>query len=147
MGMYTKVNLIIKIKKDVPLNVKQIIESMFECCDLEDMVARGIELPNHKFFKDERRVWFPMSSGSYYFTGTTNSNLYYRDVDDKMVLHIDTDFKNYDDEIELFLDWIRPYIDASEYSFLGYSLFESDANPTLYFYTKKEILQFINDNI
>ena len=44
-------------------------------------------------------------------------------VDNQMVLHIDTDFKNYADENE----------------FLGYSRYEEDYNPTLYFFKTKKL--------
>ena len=94
-----------------------------------------------------RRVWFPNSCGSYYFTGTANSNIQYRNIDKEIVLHIDTDFKNYGDEIEYFLDWIAPYIDAYDNEFLGYSRCEETNNPTLYFFKDKKIVSFVNKNV
>lgn len=147
MGMYTKINIIIKLKKETPKNIIEVIECMFNGYDIEDMNACGVEIPKHDFFENDRRVWFPKSCGSYYFTGTANSNIQYRNVDKEMVLHIDTDFKNYDDEIELFLDWIAPYVDAYEKEFLGYSRYEEDLNPTLYFYSNGKIIEFINNNV
>lgn len=47
---------------------------------------------------------------------------------------IHSSFKNYGNEIDLFLDWIRPYIDA-RYGpeFIGYSLYEEDVEPKLYY--------------
>lgn len=49
-------------------------------------------------------------------------------------LLIHSSLKNYGNEIELFLDWIRPYIDA-RYGpeFIGYSLYEEDVEPKLYY--------------
>ena len=150
MGMYTKVNLIIPIKNETEKNVKDILIAMFDGLDVEEMEAKQLEIPKHKLFEDGRRVWFPASGGSYYFTGTVNSKIKYTsDVgENQMVLHIDTDFKNYNDEIKLFLDWICPYIDEEHlYRFLGYYQYEEDTNPTLCFYGKDKILQFTNNNV
>lgn len=149
MGMYTKINIILSIKNDTPKQIKEILESMFQGDSVEDMREKFLEIPEHKFFEDNRRVWFPASGGSYYFTGTVNSEIKYTSVagDNQMVLHIDTDFKNYGDEIEYFLDWIAPYIDASQDEFLGYSRYEETKNPTLYFFKDKKIISFVNSNV
>ena len=146
MGMFTKINIILKIKNDAPLNVKTILMNMFDGADLTEL-EELIDLPDHDFFKVGSRVWFPNSGGSYYFTGTANSAIKFRSVDNQMVLHIDTDFKNYADEIKHFLDWIAPYVDADENEFLGYSRYEEDYNPTLYFFKNKEIVSFMNENV
>lgn len=147
MGMYTKINIILKLRKDTPKQVEEIVKSMFDGDTVEDMKSKGIELPEHKFFEDDRRVWFPRSGGSCYFTGTANSAIKYRNVDNKMVLHIDTDFKNYQEEIDLFLDWISHYVDAENNEFLGYSRYEEFYNPTLYFFQNGKITSFVNNNI
>lgn len=39
--------------------------------------------------------------------------------------------KNYDGEIEAFFDWIRPHVITK--GFIGYSLYEEDTEPTLYY--------------
>lgn len=149
MGMYTKINIILPIKNDTSNDIKEILQSMFEGDDIEDMKRKQLKLPSHKFFEGNRRIWFPASGGSYYFTGTVNSNIKYTSDagDNQMVLHIDTDFKNYDDEIELFLDWIQPYVDAGQNEFLGYSRYEETFNPTLYFFKDKKIVSFVNNNV
>lgn len=149
MGMYTKVNLIIPIKNETEKSVKDILIAMFDGLDVEEMEAKQLEIPKHKFFEDGRRVWFPSSGGSYYFTGTVNSKIKYTSDagGNQMVLHIDTDFKNYDNEIKLFLDWIYPHIDGETHQFLGYSQYEEDENPTLHFYGKDKIVSFTNENV
>lgn len=149
MGMYTKVNLIIPIKNETEKSVKDILIAMFDGLDVEEMETKQLKIPKHKLFEDGRRVWFPASGGSYYFTGTVNSKIKYTSDagDNQMVLHIDTDFKNYDDEIKLFLDWIYPYIDGETHRFLGYSQYEEDENPTLHFYGKDKIVSFTNENV
>ena len=147
MGMYTKINVILKIKQDTPQNVKTILHHIFEGDGLEDLRELKLDIPDHKFFNEGMRVWFPNSVGSEYFTGTANSKIKYRIISNQMVLHIDTDFKNYGDEIEHFLDWITPYVDAYNNDFLGYSRYEECNNPTLYFFKDNKIISFVNDNI
>lgn len=147
MGMYTKINIILSIKNDTPKQIKEILESMFQGDSVEDMREKFLEMPEHKFFESGMRVWFPASGGSFYFTGTVNSKIVYEDIGNKMVLHIDTDFKNYGDEIEHFLDWIAPYIEAGQNEFLGYSRYEETNNPTLYFFKDKKIISFVNNNV
>ena len=40
-------------------------------------------------------------------------------------------FKNYDGETELFIDWLKPYIHEYTSNFLGYSRYEEAEVPTL----------------
>lgn len=150
MGMYTKFNIILPIKVDTPQNIKDILIDMIE--NGGDKAENGeLELPKHDFFVDGTRYYFAQCS-SYYFTGTSNSKIQYCDTynknnDIKMVLHIDCDFKNYENEINLFLDWVQQYVDEDNYYFLGYSQYEEDCDPTLYFINKGKILKFTNNNI
>lgn len=143
MGMYTKVNLILPIKKETNKNILNIIIALFEGDGLYDLIAKNLNIPEHEFFKENNKIWFPDSGGSYSFTGTVNSRIRYDNLNEyAMVLHIDTDFKNYNNEINKFLDWIEPYIDLSDDTFLGYSLYEEFTNPTLYFYKDNKIISY-----
>ena len=146
MGMYTKVNLILPIKKDIDENTKNIIYDIFKGYGINDLKKEGIQIPEHPFFKPETRIWFPNSGGSYYFTATSNSAIKYDALGEySMVLHIDTDFKNYDYEIGKFLNWIKPYLAINCQTFLGYSLYEEYLNPTLYYYKDGEIVSYVTN--
>jgi len=68
---------------------------------------------------------------SYYFDADTHSTLRYDDIIGSYFLCIRSNFKNYDDEIQSFIDWIRPYINKSEGDFLGFWRYEEDEEPTL----------------
>ncbi|MDO7204281.1 hypothetical protein Q5M85_09125 [Paraclostridium bifermentans] len=39
--------------------------------------------------------------------------------------------KNYDNEIDKFIDWIKPYVEGSWYKFLGYKRNEENKEPKL----------------
>ena len=44
------------------------------------------------------------------------------------------DLKNYENEIEDFLAWIKPHLDASEGEYLGHTRYEEDPLPTFLIY-------------
>ena len=53
-----------------------------------------------------------------------------------------SDFKNYENEVELFFDFVKDYV---EEGYLGYSLYEEDVVPTQYFLQDGEIVKLINN--
>jgi hypothetical protein len=76
-----------------------------------------------------------LRSDSYYFDGITNSRL---KVDNLIPDHpsyyltIRCNLKNYNDEIENFIDWLKPYIHKDqENMFIGYKRYETENDPTL----------------
>ncbi|MCA1800256.1 MAG: hypothetical protein LC650_03090, partial [Actinobacteria bacterium] len=60
--------------------------------------------------------------------GETSSSLNYDDIGG-WFLTIRCNLKDYDDEIEKFIDWITPYTDST--GFVGYKRYEQDEEPTL----------------
>lgn len=129
MGMYTELYLSCEIKDEAPEEVKQIIEHLFG--DLEEIETP----PDHWFFSCGR--WEMVGScSSYYFTPFASSQTY---TDFKGSLSFTTrfDLKNYDGEIQGFLDWVMPYIDACEGDHLGHYRYEEDLEPTMIYYGKE----------
>ena len=131
MGMYTKLHCNIKIDREAE-----------ECIEiLKYMLGKtktiNFEVPKHSLFKAETQRWkFMLNSSSYYFTGTSNSELIKDDISG-YVLHCDCDFKNYEGEIESFLDWISKYANYSDYyEYIGYERYEEAKVPELIFMRK-----------
>lgn len=97
------------------------------------MVGDGEEptnLPDHPLFDTER--WGTMlQCDSYYFVADTYSTFRFDDIGQSWYLCVRCNLKNYDNEIEKFVDWIMPYIDAREGDFLGFSRYETTETPTL----------------
>ena len=143
MGMYTKVSFIIPIKTNTPKEIREILIALIEG-DLEE----HSNLPKHKFFETKRFHYFAQTD-SFYFTGTSNSAVKYpfrhwRDEESEtIVLHIDSDFKHCD-EIELFLDWVKDYMEIPTSEFIGYTLYEEDERPTLWFIRSGKIIAEYN---
>ena len=136
MGMYTKLHCNIKIKKEANECI-EILKYM-----LGEKEKIDFEIPEHNLFKVEDNRWeFMLKCCSDYFTGTQNSKLI--DNEYNYVLHCDCDLKNYENEIELFLDWISQYGNYNNwYEFVGYTIYEEEKVPTL-IYMKKDSYKLI----
>ena len=130
MEMYTELVMEARLKCTTPSNIINILYYMvgeYDNCP-ED-------LPDHPLFGTER--WeFMLDMGSCYFVGDTYAKLLSRPYVCVTVwdLTVRCNLKNYDNEIELFLDWICPYLDSSCHGFIGYFRYEEYDDPTLIYY-------------
>mgnify|MGYP001557957264 CR=1 FL=1 len=89
-----------------------------------------LELPNHEFFKTDR--WRRLFTGdSHYFDFKTFSKITTYDYCDTVHITIVSNIKNYNMEIQKFLNWIDSYLDNSEGEFLGFFRYEENREPTL----------------
>lgn len=131
MGMYTEFHFNSELKADTPDNVIKTLQVMLG----EEI---GVKLPEHPLFGDTR--WrFMLICDSYYFDADTYSTLRYDDIARAYFLCIRSNFKNYSDEIKLFIDWITPYLDKEPGEFLGFYRYKKDNNPTLIYMPEKGI--------
>lgn len=125
MGMYTELVVSTRIF-DEP-EVINVLKFMI-ATDLD--VPEIKEIPTHPLFETPR--WrYMLRSASYYFTPTASSLLEYDKIGKSWSFINRSDFKNYDNEINLFLDWLDPYIDASDGEMIGYSRYEESDEPTI----------------
>jgi len=125
MGMYTELIIKCSIKEDVPDFVIDILDKMFN-----DHGAEIFDLPDHEFFKCERWDWIG-SSSSYYHTPFALSKFQHDEISSDLFSR--SDLKNYDCEIEKFINWIMPYIDEEPGHCIGWEWYEEDEKPTLLF--------------
>lgn len=131
MGMYTELVMNVELKSSMPDNVLAVIRAMAE--GEGDTLNRGI-LPSHPLFSADRWTYM-LRSGSFYFVPTSATILIenFSDTDHPTRhLSVRTDLKNYDNEIDLFADWIAPYIEDG--GFAGYKRYEEDEHPTLLYF-------------
>ena len=115
--MYTALHFAAELKKDTP---EVVIDT------LKSMVEGGLpfkepkELPEHELFETDRwRYLFTMDS--YYFAADTHATFRFDEIAGAWFLTVTSNLKNYDSEIQKFIDWIMPFVSASEGDFLGYS--------------------------
>lgn len=131
MGMYTELVMGFKLKKDTP---KDVIDILFYMLDTSDATKKP-DLPNHELFKTSR--WdFLFNCSSYYFGfSDSHSIIKFDDISKTYIVNIRSSIENYDNKIELFVDWIRPYIESGSGAneLIGYSLYEEDEEPKLYY--------------
>lgn len=124
MGMYTELNMAVALKGDTPQNIIDILAYM-----VGDSKEKP-ETPDHPLFETPR--WdIMLNCDSYYFDGDTNSVLRKDEGINYYYLTIRSNFKNYNDEIMLFLHFIHPYITDVNNGFIGYFRYEEYAVPTL----------------
>lgn len=122
MGMYTELVLKCQIKEDAPQEVKDVVNYLFR------NQRKPERLPDHAFFSCDRWDFIGKSCSYYHHPGVVN------DVNDEfgdISIFSRSDIKNYDGEIESFIDWLKPYIDAPEGQCIGWSWYEEEQQPTL----------------
>lgn len=121
MGMYTEFVCAFELRKDTPPLFIDTIEYMTGQSD------SIMEISDHKLFECDR--WkFMLKSDSYYFDGDTHSTIR-KDQFGTWIVTIRCNLKNYDNEIDRFIYWVKPYMESK--GFIGYKRYEEDKSPTL----------------
>ena len=128
MGMYTEIIFGAGMKEELPEAVVTTIKKLVSGEEI------GGNAPDHPFFKAER-TWLLRSDGSYYFPGTVEPKFWFDKIANQWFLHFRTNIKNYDSEIEKFLDWIKPYIKegVGRRNFYAIATYEEADEPTIYY--------------
>jgi hypothetical protein len=128
MGTYTELVCAFALHTNTPHRTLDLLLYMTGLSDAEPS-----ELPDHPLFNQTR--WAQMlQSDSVFFEGDARSVLRLEEFDGQHRVTIRCNFKNYDDEIAKFIDWITPCVDALPGDFLGYSRAETTEVPTLLFH-------------
>lgn len=126
--MYTALHFNALLKLDVDPKVVQTLKYMTGQRDTL------VNLPEDDFFStDKWEILFLMDS--YYFPAVTHSVV--EDLPGRITgyaLSVTSNLKNYDSEIETFLEWIMPHVDAEPGQWLGYWMYEEDEQPTMIYY-------------
>lgn len=119
MGMYTELFFSAEFKDKLSDVDEAAVQFLFGDAD------RPQEVPEHRFFECSRAYWM-FNSPRHAGPGVTlKIGDYYRHV----TAHIE--LKNYEGEIEAFLDWVRPLLDNSAGTCIGWTWYEENDNPTL----------------
>jgi hypothetical protein len=133
MGMYTELVLAVELDRDTPKDVIDILEYM---CGMRGGIPEV--LPDHPLFKAPRWAML-LCCDSAYFAGDTNSYIKRDDFDSELkcsyYLTIRSNLKNYDYEIELFLDWLSQYVRYPLNECVGYYRYEEFKHPMLIYFT------------
>lgn len=128
--MYTQLHIGTKLKKDLPVDVLDILNYM---TSKEEHKTEPKILPQHPLFETDRWHWM-LRCGSYYFNYKNHCRFDFDEIGQHYWLNITTSLKDYNDEIAKFLDWISDYLDdniAMLDEFVGYVRYEEDDHSTL----------------
>ena len=131
MGMYTEIYINVDLKKDTPDDVIKVLKAL--CRILPDQEYDEV-------IADYPSRWIHLFSNMSYYTPYTNCRfLEFDNISNQWSLLGKGDIKNYGNEIEVFFEWIMPWIEGSVGDFIGYQRYEEDQLPTLH--TLKEVIQ------
>lgn len=127
MGMYTELVLSARID----LSDKGFLSDLDYMVEGNDDPFSYQNKTQHILFRVSNRWHYMLRCDSFYFNGTTHSEIFKHEDSfaPAWYLTVRCNLKNYESEIEAFLDWLAPHI--SETGFLGYLRYEEDDDPTL----------------
>jgi hypothetical protein len=130
MGMYTELIFGASLKKDTP---EIVIDS------LKYMVGEIKEKPENFPLPEGRCEWLFRGSSYYFGVNQPVLKMWFDDISKNWIISTRSNIKNYNNEIETFLDWIEPYIkygsgNKSMYAIVTY---EEDEEPSIYYKNKK----------
>ncbi len=118
MGMYTELLLKCTLRKDLPPDVEAVLQHLFNGADCPAV------LPAHDVFTHER--WRQIGTNSTYYHIPWESSRYHEGY-----LFTRSDIKNYSGTLEMFVEWLRPYIDGQPEQVIGWTWYEENNAPTL----------------
>ncbi len=108
MGSYTELKVKIKLREDAPFYVDTMIKGMITDDEVCDDVLEHSQDSNqqaifaHELFRCARWKYMLIASNA-------NEECHYSYLD--RVLDTHSEFKNYDQEVQKFAAWIKPYLD------------------------------------
>lgn len=127
MGMYTELIFGAALKKDTPDDVINTLKYMW--CLTE-------EKPRNYPWKDGSRLDYLVNCSSYYFgVSTSVKHMSFDEITGRWILSSRSSIKNYNREIETFLEWIKPYINKGSgiRDMFAIVTYEEDEEPTIYY--------------
>jgi hypothetical protein len=125
MGMYTELIFGAELKKETP---NEVIEA------LKYMLGEVKEKPNNFPLPDGRCEWLFQGSSYYFAINESVNKMWLDEIDNCWHISTRSNIKNYKDEIETFLEWIKPHIDSGsgDRDMYAITIYES-GEPVLYF--------------
>lgn len=134
--MYTELLIKSDIIRELPENVKYILDFLFnpssniDIWDENMKIKLDISLPDHEFFKCER--WDQIGRCNSYYHIPASCNFF-----DGSYLFSRSDLKDYDNEINFFIDWVMPYLEEEEGKLLGWKWYEEWNEPEFIYMKNK----------
>lgn len=134
MGHYTNFRFKAKLRIDTPKEVLTLLDNTINKGITDKVIFTSEDIPRpaieHPFF--DCRRWYMLFLSTNFDKSLQGGRFYLKN--NRCVLDIHTEFKNYDDEIDQFMDWIKPYVSGrKKKQYVGYEKPEwSDTESNLY---------------
>ena len=132
MGMYTELIFEAKLSGDTPKDVIDAISLVCKDCANIKTTSSAFAIDN---IIEHFDLWYLLTSNSAYFPAQYSySRIYYNELEDTYSLFIRSDLKNYEKQIDKFLEYIKPYIvkGMGSKDIYAYVLYETGSEPTIY---------------
>ena len=131
MGMYTELVVNVNLNAEsLSEDIKSLLRYMTSGGSTRDYEG---PLPDHELFEEHTRWPWMLRCSSYYHPGVSYAFFEKDPYSPIYTLSVRSSFKNYANEVELFLDWLNPFIEGEPGDFIGYSRYEETEQPTLHF--------------
>lgn len=138
MGTYTRFKCRIKLAYSVPDEVVNFLTQIIDFTKKEiyhddDVITT---LFAHELFRCMR--WENL-----FYAHPDGSDPVFKKIGNTWILELDAEFKNYDSEIEKFIDWITPFVKIGRKNkiYLGWSKNENSDNQRYYHVKKQEAIK------
>jgi hypothetical protein len=118
--MYTELILGAQLRSDTPVAVAEKLTKM-------------VNDPEETLPDDDQN---PLHGASYYFgVSRSHATIVFDDISKGLIVEARANIKNYGDEIEHFLEWLRPHVDSGSGSreFFAIVTYEEQATPTIWY--------------
>lgn len=131
--MYTELIFGAKLKKDTP---NEIIES------LKYMIGELEEKPKDFLLPSGRYGQLFRSSSYYFAVNRSVKKIWLDDIDNCWHISTRSNIKNYGSEIEIFLEWIKPFIESGSGDNEMYAIvmYEGAEEPIIYYLNNKNLI-------
>jgi hypothetical protein len=136
MGMYTLFYCNVALKPETPSEMIDALKVLAQIDDSRMEKIKAFKWPDHEFFSCERFTMLFTCSSAYFSDNEqgvcslrqeTKNPCDYWGNDNVWVLKVKNSLKNYDGEIQKFVDWIKPWL----YEGVIFSEYEEFKWPTL----------------
>jgi len=139
MGYYTELIFGCSLGEDTPHEIIRLLKFMVDSSEFKtwdeiiDNNSKEPWLPDHPLFSDTRWRWIFQCASYYFGVNEPMAKIWYDDIRHCWQISTRSNLKNYD-EIELFLDWIKPYIDSGSGLREMYAIVTTeDGEPKIYY--------------
>jgi hypothetical protein len=124
--MYTELIFGASLKRDTPNDVIDALKYM-----LGEIESKPTNFP----LPDGRCEWLFRGSSYYFAVNEPVNKMWFDNIDERCHISTRSNIKNYENEIETFLEWIKPYISEGSGCRNMYAIviYETQDEPTVYY--------------